>query len=314
MGGELGTRVAQLIEQRDWADEVVGVDFVPPRRRLRRAVFRRIDPRDHDRWASFVEEYAPNIVAHFGVYEPASRMTPGSAYERTELCTMATMHAAARAGNLEYVVVRSGLEVYGKRSHDASVPDEDVVPDPRTPFGASLLQVEAVARGVGLETSAPVCALRYAPVVGSHVPSPLGRLLRLPVVPVSALSDAPFSLLHPDDAAAAMVAAIEHRVDGPCNVVGPGAATPWQATRLGGRVPLPVLPPMWGVVARAAEIAGAAIAPHIIELLRTGRTGDGSRARDALRLGPFTSTQDVLRELFEWADVVPIAMSREQVA
>src|SRR5256885_16309743 len=46
MGGELGTRVAQLIEARDWATEVVGVDFVPPRRRLRRALFRRIDPRD----------------------------------------------------------------------------------------------------------------------------------------------------------------------------------------------------------------------------------------------------------------------------
>ena len=46
MGGELGTRVAQLIEAREWATEIVGVDFVPPRRRLRRAEFRRIDPRD----------------------------------------------------------------------------------------------------------------------------------------------------------------------------------------------------------------------------------------------------------------------------
>ena len=68
MGGELGTRVAQLLEQRSWADDVVGVDFVPPRRRLRRAVFRRIDPRDRDRMAEFVQEYAPTIVAHFGVY------------------------------------------------------------------------------------------------------------------------------------------------------------------------------------------------------------------------------------------------------
>ena len=74
---------------------------------------------------------------------------------------------------------------------------------------------------------------------GSHVPSPLGRLLRLPAVPVPAFADPPFSLLHPDDAAEAMVAAIECRYDGPLNVVGPGAATPWQAVRLGGRVPLP---------------------------------------------------------------------------
>ena len=57
--------------------EIVGVDFVPPRRRLRRAEFRRIDPRDRDQLAQFVEEFAPNVVAHFGVYEPSSRMTPG---------------------------------------------------------------------------------------------------------------------------------------------------------------------------------------------------------------------------------------------
>jgi UDP-glucose 4-epimerase len=314
MGGELGTRVAQLLEARDWAREVVGVDFVPPRRRLRRAEFHRIDPRQRDRLAAFVEEYAPSVVAHFGVYEPASRMTPASAHERTELATVATLSAAARGGALEYVVVRSGLEVYGPRRSDASVPDEDVPPAPRTPYGHSLLQVEAIAAGIRLRRDIPVGALRYAPVVGSHVPSPLGRLLRLPAVPVSAIADPPFSLLHPDDAAHAMVAAIEHRLDGACNVVGPGAATPWQAVRLGGRIPVPVLPPLWGWASRAAEVAGAAIAPHVVELLRYGHTGSGARAADELGLRDLRSTQEVLRELFEWATVVPMATAEREVA
>ncbi len=314
MGGELGTRVAQLIEARDWAAEVVGVDFVPPRRRLRRAQFRRIDPRDSDRLAAFVEEYAPHVIAHFGVYEPASRMTPASARERTDSATTATLSAAASTGALEYVVVRSGLEVYGPPTGRVSVPDEDAVPAPTTPFGRSLLAVEAAAKGVALQCGIPVGALRYAPVVGSHVPSPLGRMLRLPVVPVSALSDPPFSLLHPDDAAHTMVTAIERRLDGPCNVVGEGAATPWQAVRLGGRVPLPVPPGLWGPVARATEVAGAALAPHVIDLIRHGCTGDGSRARDELGLARSTPTQDVLRELFDWADVVAIARAGEQAA
>jgi UDP-glucose 4-epimerase len=314
MGGELGTRVAQLIEARDWATEVVGVDFVPPRRRLRRALFRRIDPRDADRQAAFVEEYAPHVIAHFGVYEPASRMTPASARERTYCCTTATLSAAASTGALEYVVVRSGLEVYGPPTGRVSVPDEDAVPAPTTPYGRSLLAVEAAARGVALRCGVPVGALRYAPVVGSHVPSPLGRMLRLPVVPVSAISDPPFSLLHPDDAAHTMVAAIERRLDGPCNVVGEGAATPWQAARLGGRVPFPVPPGLWGVVGRASEVAGAALAPHVVDLIRHGCTGDGSRARGELGLTRPTPTQDVLRELFDWADVVAIARAGEQAA
>ena len=201
-----------------------------------------------------------------------------SAIERTELCTIATMSAAACAGKLEYVVLRSGLEVYGPRTAAASVPDEDVMPEPRTPYGRSLLEVESVAAGLRLRYGVGVCALRYAPVVGPHVPSPVGRLLRLPIVPVPAFADPPFSLLHPDDAAVAMVKAIDKRYDGALNVVGPGAATPWQAVRLGGRVPLPVIGPMWEGVARAVEFAGAAVAPHVIELLRHGRTGAGSRA------------------------------------
>src|SRR4029079_260153 len=116
MGGELGTRVAQLVEQRPWAGEVVGVDFVPPRRRLRHAEFHRIDPRDRDRLAEFVEGFAPSAVAHFDGYQSSSRTSPMSAVARTELCTIATMSAAARGGNLEFVVVRSGLEVYGPRT------------------------------------------------------------------------------------------------------------------------------------------------------------------------------------------------------
>jgi len=315
MGGELGTRVAQLLEQKTWATDIVGVDFVPPRRRLRRAVFRRIDPRDRDKLVQFVEDVAPNVIAHFGVYEPSSRMAPGSAIERTELCTIAALSAAARAGNLEYIVIRSGLEVYGPRTVHASVPDESVMPAPATPYGTSLLQVEAIAAGVrARHDDVGVCALRYAPVVGSHVPSPLGRLLRLPAVPVPAFADPPFSLLHPDDAAEAMVAAIECRYDGPLNVVGPGAATPWQAARLGGRVPFPVLPPFWTAAARLTEVAGAAIAPHVVELLRHGRTGSTGRAIGALGLTNLRSTQQVLRELFEWANIVPIQTAREAVA
>jgi UDP-glucose 4-epimerase len=314
MGGELGTRVAQLLEERSDVTEVAGFDFVPPRRRLRRAEFRRIDPRNRERVVEFVTEFAPQAVAHFGVYEPASRMSPASAAERTELCTVAALGAAARTGALEYVVSRSGLEVYGRRTHRASVPDEQVPPAPASEYGVSLLQVETITAGVGRRHGIPVSSLRYAPVVGPHAPSPFGRLLRLPLVPVPAFADPPFSLLHPEDAAQAMVAAIACRYDGPLNVVGPGAATPWQSVRLGGRVPLPVVPALWGAAARATELSGAAIAEHVVEMLRFGRTGAGERAVEVLGIDEPHTTQDVLREVFEWADVVPLTVVREAVA
>ncbi|MDQ1520338.1 MAG: hypothetical protein QOI55_1411, partial [Actinomycetota bacterium] len=81
-----------------------------------------------------------------------------------------------------------------------------------------------------------------------------------------------------------------------------------------GRVPVPIVPALWGFAARTAELSGAAIAPHVVEMLRFGLTGSGARAIEALGVAQPHSTQDVLREVFEWADVVPLAVTREEVA
>jgi hypothetical protein len=63
-----------------------------------------------------------------------------------------------------------------------------------------------------------------------------------------------------------------------------------------------------------AEVAGAAIAPHVIELLRFGRTASGSRAVSELGLREVMPTQQVLTELYEWAAIVPLAPSEQDVA
>ncbi len=314
LGGELGTRMAQLLEERSDVTEIVGVDLVPPRRRLRRSEFHRIDPRDRERLVDFVTELEPTAVAHYGVWEPDSRVSPREAAELTEACTVAALGGAARTGKLERVVVRSGLEVYGRGRGRPLVPAEDSSPAPTTPYGRSCLDVETTAVSLGRHHDVPVAALRLAPVVGSHVPSPLGRLLRLPAVPVPALADPAFCVLHQDDAARAMVEALVRAYDGPLNVVGPGPASPWQVVRLGGRVPVPVAGPAWEVARRVAELAGAPVPPHVLELMCHGRAGDGSRAVDALELGDLRPTQDVCTELFEWATVTSIAVTRANVA
>ncbi len=310
MGGELGTRVAQLLEDHDEIDEIAGVDFVPPRRRLRRSSFRRIDPRDRERLVEFVTEFEPTAVAHLGVYEPHARSSPRTAAELTESCALAALGAAARTGVLDRVVVRSGIEVYGRGRGLPDVPDEAVPPEPGTHFGASCLAVEVSAARLGRRHDYPVGLVRLAPVVGSHVPSPLGRLLRLPAVPVPVFDDPAFSMVHPEDAAHALVAALVAAHDGPLNVVGTGAASPWQAVRLGNRVPVPVFGAGWAVAARVAEVAGAPVPSHVIELLRSGRTADGTRALEALHLPRPRPVQQICSELYEWATVTPLRPTR----
>lgn len=309
MGGELGTRVAQVLEERDDVDDIIGVDFVPPRRRLRRSEFHLIDPRDRERLADFVTSVAPEAVVHVGVYEPYARLDPPTAQRYTEACTVTALGAAARAGGLRHIVVRSGIEVYGRGRGRPAVPDEQAPAAPTTAFGHSCLQVESIAAAVGRAQRAPVTAVRLAPVVGSHVPSPLGRLLRLPVVPVPALADPAFALVGPEDAARALAAALGRDHNGPLNVVGPGAASAWQAVRLGGRVPFPVVGPGWQVAYRLAELAGAPVASHVLELLAKGRAADGALAIERLGLGTLRSTLDICVELFEWATVTHLRAS-----
>jgi UDP-glucose 4-epimerase len=229
----------------------------------------------------------------------------------SEACTVHVLTAAAKTGRLERMAVRSGLEVYGRGRGRPVVPAEDALLSPTTPYGRTCLEVETLAATLVRRLGIPVAALRLAPVVGSHVPSPLGRLLRLPVVPVPALADPAFVLLHQEDAARAMVEAVLRDVDGPVNVVGRGAASPWQAVRLGGRIPIPVLGPGWAAARRVAELAGAPVPPHVLELMCKGRAGDGSRARDVLALEDVRSTIDVCTELYEWGTVTMLRQSED---
>lgn len=314
MGGELGSRVAQLLEDDTRVEEIVGLDFVPPRRRLRRSRFRRLELASLGTVADFVTEVDPELVLHLGIYEPHARSSPLGAAERTTNTTVAVLGAAARTGSLKHLVVRSGIEVYARGRGEPSVPDEFVPPDPGSRFGRICLETERVATSIGRHLQIPVTTLRLAPIVGSHTPSPLGRLLRLPVVPVSALADPPFCMLHGEDAARALATVAAGDRGGVLNVAAPGAATPWQAVRLGGRIPLPVVGPGWRLAARAAELAGAPVPSHVTELLRHGRTADGTRARAVLGLHDMKDAQSILAELFEWASVTPLADRRAEVA
>jgi UDP-glucose 4-epimerase len=310
MGGELGTRVALLLEARDDVSAIMGLDLEPPRRHLRRAEYHRVDPRDRERTISTIAAFAPTVLVHLGVYEPHARSGPTSATTRTAVGTIAALDACLDAGTLEAVVVRSGIEVYGRGSGTPVRPDESVAPDPTSPFGESLLHAERVAVDGGAKAGVPVSLLRCAPVVGPHFPSPLGRVLRLPAVPVPLFGSARFCVLHQEDAAAAIVAAVTRRPDGPVNVVGSGAVSALEAVRLGGGVPVPTWGPGWRVAAVATEIAGAPLADHVIELLTRGRLADGDRVQELLGFSPLHTTPEVVGSLHAWAALQPGSSAR----
>ncbi|WP_426571054.1 NAD-dependent epimerase/dehydratase family protein [Aquihabitans sp. McL0605] len=302
MGGELGTRVANLLEEDESVTEILGIDLFPPRRRIFRSEFHRVEPTDRRKAVHLVRDFDPEVILHLGVFEPHSRTNPTEAQRSTAASAVSVLGAAAKCPSLTSIVVRSGVEAYGRRRGAPTRPDEGAALDPTSPFGASLAHVEQVANEAGDVAGVPVTSLRLAPIVGPSIPSPLGRYLRLPAVAVDPLSEMPFSLLHQEDACQAMVAAAWARHDGPLNVVGAGAVTATQAVLMGRRIPVPVFGPGWLAAAAVAEMQGAPLPAHAREILVRGCTADGALARSVLGIEP-RSTHDVVSQLYRWDTV-----------
>lgn len=306
MGGELGSRVATLLEDEPWVGQLEGIDVVPPRSRLRRAAFHRIVEGEHDRTVETVTRFNPHVVVHIAVWEPYSRATPANARRLTDDAATSILGAAAECRALESIVVRSGIEVYGRGRNSVTRPDEQVEPRPTSPYGDALLDIERTANSIGERIGVPIGSLRLATVMGHHVPSPLGRLLRMPFVPFSGLADPPFTVVHGDDAAEAFVLAARSRLDRPLNIVAPGAITGYQAARRGRRVPVPLIGPEWAVARGIAYLAGAPVPDHVVEMFHRGRLADNGLAREILGFAPTTTTSDVIDELYGWPGVVHV--------
>lgn len=304
VGGELGTLVARLLEAESWVGSLAGIDADPPRRRLQRTSFHRISPDDHDRIVDTVTAFNPHVLVHVGVWEPDARAAPRVAAALTDQAAVSIIGAAAECRALDSIIVRSGIEIYGRGAGALTRPDEDAPLRPTSEYGRTVADIEKTAAGVGTRVGVTVGAVRLASVLGPHVPSPLGRLLRQPVVPFSALIDPPFAVIEHVDAARAIVAAAKNQLSSPVNVVAPGAITCLHAIRRGRRIPLPLVGPQWWIARQLSHITGAPIPDHIGEALTRGRLADNGRMQALLGFTPAVSTTEVIDQLYRWPSVV----------
>lgn len=321
MGGELGSQVTRMLEEEPWAGRLLGVDLDPPRRRLRRAEFHRILPGQRERAIDLITGFDPHVVVHVGVWEPDARAGAREARDLTTRAATTVLGAAGEGRSLEAVVVRSGLEIYGRSSQAPVRPEESAPVAPTSPYGRAVAEVEAAALRLR-RFGATVGALRLAPVVGPHIPSPLGRLLRLPAVPFSALADPPFTVIEASDAARAIVAAARIGLDEPVNVVASGSTTIRRALWAGRRLPIPLIGPEWMLARAITHLVGAPVPEHVLELIHRGRLGDGSRMEPLLGVRARHRAPEVIDALYRWPSVVrqpprrawePVAEDRQEV-
>lgn len=310
VGSELGSLSTALLERDERFGEILGIDVHPPRRRLRRTSFVRIE---HDESAEFVRRvvaFRPDVIVHLGVWEPHARLGTNEARTATGAYGRALCDALAKLSGLTRVVVRSGLEVYGATK---VVPDEHTVVAPTSTYGHMLASLESMVADAA-PAGTVVTSMRLAPVIGAHVPSPLGRLLRLPVVPIDPLSRARFQVVADDDAARAITHAATHGRNEAVNIVAEGPVNTSAVLRQGRRLVAPVVPHTWSLVSSLTTLVGAPLPDHVRELLQHGRLA--STIRRDVEYRPVHSTSDVIARLYSWPSIVRIAPNRptEKVA
>jgi UDP-glucose 4-epimerase len=304
VGGELGTLIASMLEDESWVGALSGIDVDPPRRRLQRTAFHRLHPDEHDQIVETVTKFNPHVLVHVGVWEPNARAAPHVAATLTDQAAISVLGAAAECPALENVVVRSGIEIYGRAKGSLTRPSETAPIRPTSEWGRTVAAIEHTAARVGERVGVSVGAVRLAPVLGRHVPSPLGRLLRMPAVPFSILADPPFAVIEDHDAARAIVAAARGGLAQPVNVVASGAITVLQAARRGRRLPIPLIGPDWRIARRISHMFGAPIPDHVSEVFHRGRLADNGRMHELLGIVPETRTTDVIDRLYDWPSVI----------
>jgi UDP-glucose 4-epimerase len=215
--------------------------------------------------------------------------TRSGAQERGRADVIFTLQVGAAASGrdspVRTLVAVSSTEVYPA---EARTPlwrreDEPLRPSPSSE-AASALEAEDQLRDVAEHhPHVAVSILRLADLAGPEVVSPLGMLLRRPLVPFVAGYDPAVQLLHIDDAVGAIIHAVTHELAGTYNVAGPGVVH-WRraAGRVGG-MPVPV-PAVWISKAVATAIAlpaGLDALSRVGDVLRFGRCVDTTALADS---------------------------------
>ncbi len=313
MGGELGSLIASRFEQVDWVGDIRGFDMDPPRRRLRHASFTRIMPGDIDQMSQFIVDFQPQVIVHVGVWEPHARLATDHARIATGNVARAVFDTAHQLDSLESVVLRSGIEVYGAASHSPHIATEENDVAPTTVYGKICADLEARANALHSARGVNTCTLRLAPVVGPHVPSPLGRVLRMPAVPFHGLGNPAFCVVEDTDAADAFVSAGTRQAHGVVNICANGAISVLRATLIGRRVPVPTIGPAWWTARAMSGVAGAPIPDHVSEVLHRGRLAASNEAAHLLRFAPRHTTTEVIERLYEWPSIEHVP-AKKQVA
>ena len=279
----VGARLLRrLVEQRG-ARSVVVLDVTHPPAALHNVSYHVVDltlPGADRKLMEVLLDEGVETVVHAAFFTDPRRDTSYS-HELESIGTMNLMGGCTAAG-VQHVVQRSFTAVYGAHGRNPAFLTEEDAPHPDEQFFWVKDKLEAEQHALSFARRYPqmkVSVLRLAPLLGPGLFSFYTRLFARRAVTVVMGYDPLLQFLHPDDALAAFLAALETRAGGIFNIVPRDTISLLTALHLAEKVTIPVPHPLAYALADAAWSTGLGEAPGgFIDYVRYLFVADGAKA------------------------------------
>ena len=303
LGGELLRR----LEEDPKVSRVLALDIRPPSVAGKKIEFIKLDltqPTVDSELATILERNKVETFVH-GAFLSHPTHAAEWAHELEDVGTMHVLNACAGV-ELRRLVMISTTLVYGAHPKNPNflTEDSELRGHRDSRFVNDKVRAERqIQRFAKEHTNVEVCVLRFAPILGPTISNMYTRFFSRPVAPVMMGHDPLMQFVHEQDAAYALVRAVDSHVTGPFNIVGKGVLPYTTVLALLGRVPVP----MPAIVARqvtkllwATQLVGSP--PSFLDFLLYLCVADGSKAKAGLGFAPRLS---IKRTILDFGGIGP---------
>jgi UDP-glucose 4-epimerase len=303
LGGELLRR----LEEDARYSKVLALDIRQPTVSGKKIEFIKLDltqPTCDSELATILDRHNVDVFVH-GAFLAHPTHAAEWAHEFEDVGTMHVLNACAGVEPKRLIMISTTL-VYGAHPKNPNfLTEESELRGHRdSRFVNDKVRAEKqVQRFAKEHPDVEVCILRFAPIVGPTISNMYTRFFRRPVAPVMMGHDPLMQFVHEQDAAFALLKAVDSHATGAFNIVGKGVLPYTTVLALLGRVPVP----MPQLVARqvskilwATQLVGSP--PSFLDFLLYLCVADGRKAKRELGFAPRLS---IKRTILDFGGIAP---------
>lgn len=304
----LGAELLRRLEEDPRYSKVLALDIRPPALAPGGKVeFVKLDltqPTVDSELATLLRKHEVDTFVH-GAFLSHPTHAAEWAHELEDVGTMHVLNACSGVPPRRFVMISTTL-VYGAHPKNPNflVEDSELKGHRDSRFVNDKVRAERqVQRFAKEHPDVEVCVLRFAPILGPSISNMYTRFFSRVVAPVMMGHDPLMQFVHEQDAAYALLRAVESRATGAFNIVGKGVLPYTTVLALLGRVPVP----MPQIVARqvtkvlwATQLVGSP--PSFLDFLLYLCVADGAKARRDLGFSPRLS---IKRTIMDFGGVPP---------